>query len=426
MAKVENWGATSVDVDGKMFCGRKNERGMTVTIGKKNTAGEMILDTNHMRRERANTLPEANLRRGDFELSPVGMAELIRGREILEARFRRGSVNVVFDCPTDDNMLEAAKVSSHCVYVGILGSEQIPGEEKERTFTHGSFLDTSPPPIISCRKGSKAIKDVSPNQDNFSFAQLREGYSICCCFDGHGPNGHLVSARIAKTLPYFFMVSSYYPHDIRNALAGAFQASQKDITATAIVDGWDVQASGSTCAVAVWKDDTVWTANVGDSRCVIGSEVTKTLMHQTRDHKPTLPDEKERIEEAGSEVRSRTYPDGWTAHRIFLKGKDFPGLCMSRSFGDDAMKAHGIVADPEIEEVKVDFDQKPFLILASDGVWEFLESEFVVKAVAKKLITDGPEITMQKLHRESRRRWKNEEGSYCDDITSVLVQLKPE
>lgn len=123
-------------------------------------------------------------------------------------------------------------------------------------------------------------------------------------------------------------------------------------------------------------------------------------------------------------MRSRTYPDGWTVHRIFVSGQDFPGLCMSRTLGDESVKAHGVIAEPDVSEVKVDLSQSPFILLSTDGVWEFLESEFVVKAVSKKIASDGPRMTIQKLHRESRKRWKNEEGDYCDDISSVFVQLR--
>jgi len=90
------------------------------------------------------------------------------------------------------------------------------------------------------------------------------------------------------------------------------------------------------------------------------------------------------------------------------------------------VKAHGVVATPDVSERTVDFAERPFLLLASDGVWEFLDSEFVVKAVSKKIESDGPERTVQKLQREAKKRWRLEEGDYCDDITSVLIQMRPE
>merc|ERR1719403_124003 len=127
---------------------------------------------------------------------------------------------------------------------------------------------------------------------------------------------------------------------------------------------------------------------------------------------------------SGGEVRSQTYPDGWVNHRIFIKGQDYPGLCMARTLGDQSVKEHGVIATPEVAEATVDLNTKPFFILASDGVWEFLTSEFVIKAVAKKIPSDGVVKTVDKLQREARKRWKQEEGDYCDDITSILVQLR--
>jgi len=210
---------------------------------------------------------------------------------------------------------------------------------------------------------------------------------------------------------------------MKGALKDAFRFAQQDITVTAILERWDIQTSGSAVVGVVWKDDIVWTANTGDCRAAIGVELHGQLLHETIDHKPTDAREVERIEFEGGEVRSKTYMDGWTSHRVFLKGKQYPGLSMTRSLGDDAMKLHGVIAEPDIEQITVNLDDKPFIILASDGVWEFLGSEFVVKAVGKRLSSDGPEMTLQKLNREARKRWKTQEGSYCDDITAVLVQM---
>jgi serine/threonine protein phosphatase PrpC len=209
------------------------------------------------------------------------------------------------------------------------------------------------------------------------------------------------------------------------ALIEAFEAAQADVVALSLPAGWDVQASGSTAVAAVWKDNKVWTANCGDSRCVVGYESTRKMHFETEDHKPDTKTEQDRINASGGEVRSQTYPDGWTVHRIFVKGRDYPGLCMARTLGDESVKAHGVIATPEVKLTEMDLKADPFIILATDGVWEFLDSEFVVKAVAKKIQADGPTRTVEKLQREARKRWRQEEGDYCDDITSLLIQLRP-
>jgi len=298
-------------------------------------------------------------------------------------------------------------------------------DEREQSFAVGDALPGPLPPIVSCTKGSKGARDTAPNQDNFSLAYFKNGYTMCCCMDGHGPFGHMVSSRTVKSVPYYLLESEDFPNNMDKALIEAFNRAQKEVVAASLQQGWDVQASGSTAVAAVWIGNKVWTANCGDSRCVIGYETTNKMLFETEDHKPNSPAEQARINESGGEVRSQTYPDGWTVHRIFVKGHDYPGLCMARTLGDESVKAHGVIATPEVAYTEIDLPANPFLILATDGVWEFLDSEFVVKAVAKKIKADGPERTVQKLQREARKRWRQEEGDYCDDITSILIQLRP-
>merc|ERR1712226_546315 len=97
-----------------------------------------------------------------------------------------------------------------------------------------------------------------------------------------------------------------------------------------------------------------WTANCGDSRGAIGYETTNKMLFETEDHKPNTPGEQARINASGGEVRSQTYPDGWVNHRIFVKGQGYPGLCMARTLGDEAVKAHGVIAEPEVKLTEID------------------------------------------------------------------------
>jgi hypothetical protein len=54
--------------------------------------------------------------------------------------------------------------------------------------------------------------------------------------------------------------------------------------------------------------------------------------------------------------------------------EDIPGLAMSRSFGDQAAAEVGVNAIPEITEMNL-IEADKFLILASDGVWEFISND---------------------------------------------------
>ncbi len=54
---------------------------------------------------------------------------------------------------------------------------------------------------------------------------------------------------------------------------------------------------------------------------------------------------------------------------------------MARSLGDQAVKPIGVIAHPEVVERDIDFKKDQFVVMASDGVWEFLSSEEVIRLV---------------------------------------------
>ena len=101
--------------------------------------------------------------------------------------------------------------------------------------------------------------------------------------------------------------------------------------------------------------------------------------------------------------------------RVYLD-PDFTmiGLAMGRSIGDHAVKSVGVIADPEVLEFDVDpADQ--FMIMASDGVWEFISSQEAVDIVSKNL-QEGAPAACQALIEEAASRWRDFEGDYRDDV----------
>lgn len=103
----------------------------------------------------------------------------------------------------------------------------------------------------------------------------------------------------------------------------------------------------------------------------------------TTDHKPSDLLEWERIESVGGIIDSFKDDDGndigpsW----VWAPDDDMPGLAMSRSIGDGLAHLYGVIPDPDIECVSITHEDK-FLIIASDGVWEFLTNQQVAEIVA--------------------------------------------
>lgn len=65
---------------------------------------------------------------------------------------------------------------------------------------------------------------------------------------------------------------------------------------------------------------------------------------------------------------------------MWLQNEELPGLAMSRSMGDKVAHSVGVSAEPETLEFTLSQDDK-FLVIASDGVWEFLSNEDVAQIV---------------------------------------------
>lgn len=117
---------------------------------------------------------------------------------------------------------------------------------------------------------------------------------------------------------------------------------------------FDVALSGTTCTIAVIDvtQNKLWIAHVGDSRGIIclcdsGKHKAKEL---TVDHKPTLPQEKKRIDSRGGEVKKL---EGDIPYRVFVRGKAFPGLAMSRALGDLIASSVGVSCEPEVAEFEI-------------------------------------------------------------------------
>jgi len=111
-------------------------------------------------------------------------------------------------------------------------------------------------------------------------------------------------------------------------------------------------------------------------------KVGKKCKDLSIDHKPNLPEEKKRIHAAGGEVKLLP---GDIPHRVFVKNKPFPGLAMSRSIGDLIANQHGTTCEPTVTCHNIENDDD-FIVVASDGVWEFYSSVNVSKMLHEQIV----------------------------------------
>ena len=193
---------------------------------------------------------------------------------------------------------------------------------------------------------------------------------------------------------------------------------------------FNVEYSGSTCVSILLKEkniNKIYIANVGDSRAIIIKELENknySSYQLSRDHKPTEEDEAQRILDYDGEIEKIEDDDGnWTGPlRVWVKESDGPGLAMTRSFGDEVGASVGVVSEPEVGEYKIKEEDKA-IIIASDGLWEYMTNEDVTDFVKKLIGKKDPNIIVNELYKESVNRWRLKDQG-IDDITIICILLK--
>lgn len=190
-----------------------------------------------------------------------------------------------------------------------------------------------------------------------------------------------------------------------------------------------LDVSGSTALVVLQSFnsdniDHVMVAHVGDSRAIL-IDGNGTVLQQSEDHKPDNPIEKVRIEQDGGEIQSTTFSDGFTVQRVRCQSGLSESSYLTRSFGDFAFRDSGVTSNPQIEKWScAGLHGQGFLLAASGGFWEFVTPEEAAVLVLKSFNRGKTtQQTIDELLKESRSRWANHEGIFCDDISLVLIQL---
>lgn len=133
----------------------------------------------------------------------------------------------------------------------------------------------------------------------------------------------------------------------KKALHSTYKALFSDLLSGPI----DVTFSGSTATTCYISKNTIYTANAGDSRALVGNylgELGWDYRLLSHDHKPDLDEEALRILESGGRIEPYILEGGERCgpNRVWLLDEDIPGLAMSRSIGDLVAASVGVTWEP--------------------------------------------------------------------------------
>ncbi|KAL6758313.1 phosphatase 2C-like domain-containing protein, partial [Haematococcus lacustris] len=235
--------------------------------------------------------------------------------------------------------------------------------------------------------------------------ELDSQTGLMAVFDGHG--GLHCADYCATNLPSVLKnTEGWAAGNLSGALQQAFLALDASITTSCPA------SSGTTSTVALLRGNQLIVAGVGDSKgmFVRGGRA----MAMTVDHRPDAPEEEARIRGAGGFV-----------HR----GRVNACLNVSRALGDAQFKQDAcrgpheqqVSPQPDVREAHA-VSPTDFLLLCSDGVWNSMRENVVLRFVRQKLLSG---LTPADVCAALCRACLEPSCTAYDNITALLCKFKP-
>ncbi|KAL2933098.1 putative protein phosphatase 2C 35 [Bienertia sinuspersici] len=274
------------------------------------------------------------------------------------------------------------------------------------------------------------------NQDSYCIKTQLQGnpnIHFFGVFDGHGQFGTECSNFVKDKLVEILSNDSSLLKDPVKAYNDAFLSTNEELHRSDIDDGM----SGTTAITALVVGDTLYVANVGDSRAVVALKNGNQIIAQdlSHDQTPFRKDEYERVKLCGARVLSvdqveglkdqsvQTWgneeTEGGDPPRLWVQTGMYPGTAFTRSVGDSTAETIGVIAAPEVSLVQLT-PEHLYLVIASDGVFEFLPSQAVVDMVSSY---QDPRDACSAIVAESYKLWLTHENR-TDDISVIIVHIK--
>jgi protein phosphatase 1L len=244
-------------------------------------------------------------------------------------------------------------------------------------------------------------------EDTMSFdTQLPYGFSYYGVFDGHG--GLEVSTYlkvhmrnvIKQHILTSFSNGVFSSHvDIPQMLFEAIKYIVNDLPYKLAVN------TGSTAVIILKRNNTLWVANIGDSRAIMNQGHKSIPL--TKDHKPDDIEENNRITKLGGKVVKAFPGDVYRVNGV---------LALSRAIGDFALAPH-VTWKPDITVHHTKDTLNHYVMVATDGIWDVLSNNEVVDIINQKAIKNKWQDIGHALITLARSR------NSTDNISCMLIIL---
>lgn len=127
-------------------------------------------------------------------------------------------------------------------------------------------------------------------------------------------------------------------------------------------------------------------------------------------------DENNNENDPNSHVEEEYYEEDEDPPRVWHPTMDYPGTAFTRSLGDALAEELGVIAEPEMVTMELE-DGDEIIVLATDGVFEFLTNQSVIDICAK---FKDPVEACRAIISEAYQLWLQYELR-TDDITIICI-----
>lgn len=249
-------------------------------------------------------------------------------------------------------------------------------------------------------------------------------YHLCNCgfkiqrasfhavFDGHGGKR---ASHFAKDNLHCYIKKHFpkepvesFDKELKRRLVTAFKEMDDEFIRQASREN-PAWRDGSTASCVLTINNIFYVASIGDSKTLLvrTNEGKSSVVSLSKDHSPTLYEERQRVQNAGGFVKD---------------GRVQGVLEVSRSFGDARLKKY-VISTPDIFKSTIT-EKDRYLIIACDGLWKGFTVNEAVKFIDNILNDDSIddvdvryENACKKVANEAIRR-----GS-SDNVTVVLIRI---
>jgi serine/threonine protein phosphatase PrpC len=344
----------------------------------------------------------------------------------------------------------------------VLRSESAPDSEKEQALkTLQSAGDEDKTTLtLKSYKGGRPERQINQDSAMIYSPYTIPGYTkraqLLGIFDGHGRKGEVISNYAATVLPRLLSMK-LSEIDLNDQEA----VSQVLKTGFILIDKNDptLGEAGCTATLILQLDEKLYIANAGDSLSFISGTVDgeSFVIYESREDKPEVPEEKERIEAAGGYVLiPRDNSDVPRAYAV-VDGRLGTGLAMSRCLGDWGNQ--GVIAEPLVDVLAISdiildtltnlhekcrnesitssgcdgllnktSSVQIMAVAASDGIIDYVRPPEISSMLAPSFFSKEnekhPHLAAEDLVIFSGNRWDTDYGGqYRDDITIAAVKV---